>query len=74
MMILKWCYGTTITKEDIIKKIKDAESVNDLVSLYKNSPDFQVELYNEFVERRKELEAPLNQIVSNKFSSNGTNH
>jgi hypothetical protein len=73
MMILKWCHGNTLSKEEVLKRIREAKTINDLLALYKDSPIYQVELFNEFTQRRKELETLLNPSLNNKFSTNGIN-
>jgi hypothetical protein len=61
--IRNWCnQGTpSFQRETVIRRIEDAKSLGELLTLYKHSPGFQTSLHDHFSRRRKELE--VNQTV-----------
>ena len=56
--LLDWCNqgSPSNLKEELIQKIKDVSTVDELLKLYKNSPAYQSSLHEYFTQKRKQLE------------------
>jgi hypothetical protein len=79
--ILKWCnegISPAEEKRRITERINAMKSISDLIDLYNLNPDYQQDLFDEFVKKREQLQAvaktPVNQISNTKILENGTVH
>ncbi len=76
--ILKWCnegVSPDVEKQKICQRINQSKSLHDLIDLYNLNPQYQEVLFDDFVNKRKQLQALVNsQILTTiKTSTNGTN-
>lgn len=72
--LLEWCNeGNVVEPEQIIiEKINAASSLDALIALYNENPDYQMELHDYFTKRRKQLQFQEQPVSSPlKFSTNG---
>jgi len=67
--ILEWCNAPN-SGENVLKRINECLTVAELLKLYKEFPEFQKSFYNEFQDKKKQLE---NMSNPNNFSNNGIN-
>ena len=77
--IIEWCNsGEPVTKEDISKRIGETQSVQQLLSLYYQYPQFNGELQSDFELQKRKIQVnqePLAQLPhTQNFSTNGTTH
>lgn len=79
-MILRWCEsGKGISTEDILDKIAQCRTVEELTSLYRMFPTFQESLKPEFMKRKRELllhsdkDRPHPTFNHTQNQANGTN-
>jgi hypothetical protein len=74
--ILGWCNnGSPVSAEaELITKIKQCSSYNELRELYYNNPDFQTSLMNEFNAKKKEfsIQTQSPNLITSNYKSNGS--
>ncbi len=66
--ILEWCNSPN-SQEDVLKRINECLSVSELMTLYKENPEFQKTLNADFIKKKEQLE---NLVKQPKHSQNGT--
>ena len=67
--ILDWCNsGKAVSEQSVIKKINEALSISELENIYKNHPDWQVQLNENFIQKKQQLQKLIN---PQNFSTNG---
>ena len=65
--ILEWCNAPN-SGENVLKRINECLTVAELLKLYKDFPAYQKSFYNEFQDKKKQLE---NMSNPNNYSNNG---
>ncbi|MCF1420842.1 AAA family ATPase [Mangrovimonas futianensis] len=68
--ILEWCNAPS-SQEDVLNRINECLSVSELMTLYKEFPQFQQSLNSQFQSKKQQLE---NLVKPSNFSSNGINN
>lgn len=68
--ILEWCNAPS-SQEDVLNRINECLSVSELMTLYKEFPQFQQPLNVQFQSKKQQLE---NLVKPSNFSSNGINN
>lgn len=77
-LISNWCNnGADISSTEVAERINDCKSINELLEVYKQYPEFRVALKPEFEKQKRRL--LINQeaesiISQSKISANGTDH
>jgi hypothetical protein len=72
-MILEWCNrGTEVSVDDVSKRIGECRSLNELLLLYKQFPEFKGALQSEYEQRKRQL--IINNTVSTELNTQNTNH
>lgn len=77
-IILNWCNGgAELSADDLTQRIGDTRSIQELLSLYQEHPQFQQSLKPEFEQQKRRLlinREVLNQLANDKTHPNGTDH
>jgi hypothetical protein len=72
-MIQEWCHsGAEVKAKDISERINDCRSINELLNLYKEYPEFQQALKPEFEQQKRRL--IINQEATKQLSNNLSNN
>lgn len=66
--LLNWCNQGSVNKHEVIDRINECLSIGELMSLYKQFPQFQQSLNIQFQKKKQQLE---NLVKPENFSSNG---
>lgn len=75
--ILKWCNEGASEQDVVLKLIEEAESIEELISIYTLYPNYQLELANDFTSKKEALNRVLHiqNSLTQKLVNNGrTNH
>ena len=77
-LIRDWCNtGSEITAVDISNRISDCKSIQELLSLYNEYPQFKETLKPEFEQQKRSLlinQEIRNQLATQNINQNGTDH
>ena len=76
-VILDWCLaGTNVTIDEVSARIGECKSIQELLALYQNYPQFKAILQKEFEQRKRQLiinrEVKVQLATPTKFLNNGT--
>ena len=73
--IIDWCNsGEAVKAIDVIERINNCSSLNDLLQVYKDHPQFKQSLLSEFEQRKRQIIIQLEtapQLVNQQINNNG---